>query len=180
MTRIVFQEQVPSKFLSNQVNPASIVANDLAPDRKDFYLDLDSAKLHNNLIAMETTSKGMRWTGLIIMILVVLFLLVDAIMKVLETTPSVEGSVQLGWPSEGVQGIGIVLLIATVLYVIPRTAILGAILITGYLGGATAIMIRANVPGHPYLFPVFMGVLVWAGLYLRDAALRALIPLRKL
>ena len=125
------------------------------------------------------SGKGALWTGRIITGIVVLFLLVDAIMKVIESGPAMEGSVKLGWPEQAVQGIGIVLLSATILYVIPRTSILGAIILTGYLGGATAVMVRAMQPGHPYLFPVVFGVLVWAGLFLRDEKLRALIPLRK-
>ncbi len=137
---------------------------------------------------METTNaqqsktfsgKGALWTGRIITGVIVLFLLMDALMKVVESGPAMEGSVQLGWPSTAVQGIGIVLLLATILYVIPRTSILGAIILTGYLGGATAVMLRAMQPGHPYLFPVVFGVLVWAGLFLRDEKLRTMIPLRK-
>lgn len=126
--------------------------------------------------SIRTTSKAMLRTGQVIHILCILFLLLDAVMKVIKEKHSIEGSVQLGWPVDGVQGIGITLLICTILYVIPRTAILGAILITGYLGGAIAIMIRAV---QPMYFPAIFGVLVWAGLYLKDARLRALIPLRK-
>lgn len=119
------------------------------------------------------------WTGRVISILTVLFLLVDAIMKVLNAAQSVEGSVQLGWPANGVQGLGLILLVCTILYIMPRTAPLGAILLTGYLGGATAVMFRAAIPGHPYLFPVIFGVFVWAGLFLRDEKIRTLIPFRK-
>ncbi len=137
---------------------------------------------------METTnqetkgfaSKGALWTGRIISGLVVSFLLFDAIMKVVEAAPAMDGSAQLGWPAQDVQAIGVELLLATVLYIIPRTSILGAILLTGHLGGATAVMVRAMQPGHPYLFPVVFGVMVWAGLFLRDDKLRELIPLRKL
>jgi len=125
------------------------------------------------------SSKGAVWTGRIITGVIVLFLLMDAFMKVVESGPAMEGSVQLGWPEQAVQGIGIVLLLATVLYIIPRTSILGAIILTGYLGGATAVMLRAMQPGHPYLFPVVFGVLVWAGLFLRDEKLRIMIPLKK-
>ena len=125
------------------------------------------------------SGKGALWTGRIITGIIVLFLLVDALMKVVESAPAMEGSVQLGWPEAAVQPIGIVLLLATILYVIPRTSILGAIVLTGYLGGATSVMVRAMQPGHPYLFPVVFGVLVWAGLFLRDEKVRALIPLRK-
>jgi hypothetical protein len=137
---------------------------------------------------METTNvhqtgnrsgKGMLWTGRVITAICVLFLLVDAIMKVAKSVASMEGSVQLGWPQDAVQAIGIVLLVCTLLYIIPRTSILGAILLTGYLGGATSVMVRAMQPGHPYFFPVVFGVLVWAGLFLRDDRLRSLIPFRK-
>jgi hypothetical protein len=114
--------------------------------------------------------------GKIISALCILFLLVDAIMKVIKHPISVEGSAQLGWPVDQVQNIGIALLVATILYIIPRTAILGAILLTGYLGGAIAVMVRA---GQPLYFALTFGVLVWAGLYLRDEKLRKLIPFEK-
>jgi hypothetical protein len=128
---------------------------------------------------VKPESKVTLWTGRVISILCILFLLVDAIMKVIKSQPALDGSAQLGWPKEDVQGIGIVLLVCTILYVIPRTAILGAILLTGYLGGATAVMVRASQEGHPYFFPVAFGVFVWAGLFVRDKKLRALIPLKK-
>ncbi|MGV3601206.1 MAG: DoxX family protein [Dyadobacter fermentans] len=115
-------------------------------------------------------------TGLVISILCILFLLVDAVMKVIEHPISIEGSVALGWPADQVQSIGITLLVSTILYIIPRTAVLGAILITGYLGGAIAVMVKAE---QSLYFAAMMGVLVWAGLYLRDAQLRALIPFKK-
>lgn len=114
--------------------------------------------------------------GKIISILCILFLLVDAIMKVIAHPISIEGSVALGWPADQVQSIGIALLVSTILYIIPRTAVLGAILITGYLGGAIAVMVRAE---QPLYFASVFGVLVWAGLYLRDEKLRELIPFRK-
>lgn len=100
-------------------------------------------------------------------------------MKVIKAELSMKGSAELNWPMEAVQGIGIVLLLATILYAVPRTAVLGAIVLTGYLGGAVAVMIVANVPGHPYFFPVVFGILVWAGQFLRDEKLRKLIPFRK-
>ncbi len=124
---------------------------------------------------METNlkqSKTATISGWIITALVVLFLLVDAIMKVAKATVSMEGSIQLGWPAELVQAIGIVLLLSTVLYMIPRTAVIGAILITGYLGGAISIMLKAGVP---WLFPLIFGILVWVGLGLRNAKTRALL-----
>ena len=115
-------------------------------------------------------------TGKIISALCILFLLFDALGKVFKEAHHMEGSVALGWPADQVQSIGIALLISTILYIIPRTSILGAILITGYLGGAIAVMVRA---GQPLYFASVFGVLVWAGLYLRDEKIRALIPFRK-
>ena len=118
----------------------------------------------------------MVWTGRIISALAVLFLLVDAVMKVMKARPSVEGTIQLGYPESSVVGIGVVLLISTLLYAISQTSVLGAILLTGYLGGATATHVRI---GDPSFGPILLGVLVWGGLYLRDARVRALIPFRK-
>lgn len=132
---------------------------------------------------METVkkiSKAAKWTGWIISILVTLFMLLDAVMKIIKEAHSVEGSAQLGWPADHLQDIGTALLVSTILYIIPRTSILGAILLTGYLGGAVAVMLRAMSPGHPYLFPVVFGVLVWAGIWFRDARLRTLIPFRQI
>ncbi|MDR6804432.1 hypothetical protein J2Y45_001700 [Dyadobacter sp. BE34] len=114
--------------------------------------------------------------GKIISALCVLFLLFDALGKVFKESHHMEGSVALGWPADQVQSIGIALLISTILYIIPRTSILGAILITGYLGGAIAVMVRA---GQPLYFAAVFGVLVWAGLYLRDERVRSLIPFKK-
>ena len=79
-----------------------------------------------------------------------------------------QGSTQLGWPEANVQGIGILLLICTILYIIPRTAVLGAVLLTGYLGGAISIMVRADAAGHSYFFPLLFGILAWVGLCMRD------------
>ena len=122
---------------------------------------------------VNTPSKAMLWTGRIITIICVLFLVMDGGMKLFKAKVSVDGSVQLGWPETGVQAIGIVLLICTLLYAVPRTAVLGAILLTGYLGGATAIMVRAGVPVY---FPIIFGVLVWAGVFLNNEKLRGLLP----
>lgn len=128
-----------------------------------------------NTSVKKQTSKGVL-AGKIISILCILFLLFDAVMKVIKESHSIEGSAQLGWPVDQVQSIGIALLISTILYAVPRTAILGAILLTGYLGGAIAIMVRA---GQPLYFASVFGILVWAGLYLRDEKLRKLIPLKE-
>ncbi|MGN7823825.1 DoxX family protein [Chitinophaga sp. 22536] len=128
------------------------------------------------MTTITAPTKSVRITGKVISIIVILFMLFDAIMKVIQNKYSMEGSVALGWPASQVQFIGFVLLVATILYAIPRTAVLGAILITAYLGGAVAIMIRV---AQPFWFAVVIGVLTWAGLYLQDNGVRNLIPLRK-
>ncbi|MBA4167118.1 MAG: DoxX family protein [Chitinophagaceae bacterium] len=111
--------------------------------------------------------------GWIISILCILFLLFDAVMKIIKEAHSIDGSVKLGWPEHAIQGTGVTLLVCTVLYAIPRTAFLGAILLTGYLGGAMAIMIRAE---QQMYFALAFGILVWAGLYLRNEKVRAISP----
>lgn len=123
-------------------------------------------------------SPAMTWSGRILTLLLTLFLLFDCTVKLLKTPEAVQGTIQLGYPETTIVPIGIVLLVCLVLYLIPRTSILGAILLTGYLGGATATMVRVASPWVP--FPVIIGGLVWAGLYLRDEQLRALIPLRRI
>lgn len=123
-------------------------------------------------------SSGRLWAGRIISALPALFLLMDAVMKLVKPAFVVEATVKMGYPESVILPLGIVLLASTVLYLIPRTAILGAILLTGYLGGAVDAHVRAGEGPFPILFPVLFGVLLWLGLYLRDAQLRALIPLR--
>jgi hypothetical protein len=124
-------------------------------------------------------SKRTLWTGRIMSALPTLFLFVDGVGKLVKPAPVVEATLQLGYPESVILGLGIVLLTCTVLYVIPRTAVLGAILLTGYLGGAIATHVRVGNPLFSHiLFPVYIAVLIWGGLYLRDERLRALIPLR--
>jgi len=125
-------------------------------------------------------SKGRLWTGRIMSALPTLFLFVDGVGKLVKPAPVVQGTLQLGYPESVLVGLGIVLLSCTVLYVIPRTAILGAILLTGYLGGAIATHVRVGSPLFSHiLFPVYLAVLLWGGLYLRDERLRTLIPFRR-
>jgi len=125
-----------------------------------------------------TQSKGIVWTGRVISGLVVLFMLFDSIMKVLRVPMVVEATVRVGYPASTVFGIGLTLLISTVLYLIPQSTVFGAILLTGYLGGAVATNVRAQTPVFNTVMAVAVGVLVWLGLYLRDARLRALVPMR--
>ena len=117
----------------------------------------------------------MLWAGHIISALPVLMLLFSGVMKLVKPASVVEGFVRLGYPESLALGIGIVELACVVVYVIPRTSVLGAILLTGYLGGATATHVRI---GEPFFAPIVLGVLVWGGLFLCDARLRALLPLR--
>lgn len=124
-------------------------------------------------------SKKQLWAGRIISAIPVLFLLADSIMKLMKIDPVMKAFVQLGYPLSLVVPLGILLLVCTVLYVIPRTSILGAILLTGYLGGAVATHVRHSDPLFSHvLFPVYLGALLWVGLYLRDNRLCALVPLR--
>lgn len=128
---------------------------------------------------MEGGSKsgtGTLWTARVVSAFVALFLFVDGLARVARFTPYLEGTVKFGYPAHLASWIGLTLIVCTLLYVIPRTALLGAVLITGYLGGAAATHVRVEDPS--FLFPVAMGVLAWLGLYLRDARLRALLPVR--
>ena len=121
-------------------------------------------------------SKKMLWAGRILSALPVLMLLFSGVMKLMTPAAVLEGFVGLGYPESLTVGVGIVEIACAVLYVIPRTSVLGAILLTGYLGGATATHLRI---GEPFFIPIVLGVLVWGGLYLRDERLRALLPLRQ-
>jgi len=117
--------------------------------------------------------------GRIISGLVTAFMLFDGIFKLPKPAPVVDSFKTLGYDPNIAITIGILSLICAILYAIPRTAILGAILLTGYLGGAVATHVRVNDPLFTHiLFPVYLGVLAWLGLYLRDERLRALIPTR--
>lgn len=120
-------------------------------------------------------SKTLLWAGWGMSALPVLLLLFSSTMKLMKPPPVVEGFTHLGYPDSLALGLGIVELACAVVYVIPRTAVLGAILLTGYLGGATATHVRI---GEPFFMPIILGALVWGGLYLRDERLRALLPLR--
>ena len=120
-------------------------------------------------------SKKMLWTGRIMSALPVLLLVFSAVMKLFKPAPVVEGFARLGYPESLILPIAVLELVCAVVYVIPGTSILGAILLTGFLGGATATHLRV---GEPFFGPVVAGVLVWGGLFLRDQRLRALIPLR--
>jgi hypothetical protein len=134
------------------------------------------------MTAAQTTaiSRKALWLGRVVNALALLFLLIDAAVKVLKLAPAVEATAQLGYPEGTIVGIGIVELACLAAVMIPRTSILGAILLTGYLGGAVATHVRIGNPLFTHtLFPVYVAVLVWGGLYLRDDRVRALIPFRR-
>ncbi|MGH9435763.1 MAG: DoxX family protein [Terriglobia bacterium] len=118
------------------------------------------------------------WAGRIISAVAVLFLVFDGVTKVMKEVHVMQASAQLGYRESLIPDVGIILLVCTLIYAIPRTSFLGAILITGYLGGATATQVRVGNPLFETLFPVIFGVLVWLGLFLRDHRLRSLVPLR--
>lgn len=122
-------------------------------------------------------SNGRLWGGRIMSWLPALFLLVDGVMKLFKPAVVVEATVKLGYPENTILPIGIVLTVCTILYLIPRTAVLGAILLTGYLGGAVATHVRVGEGLFPVSFPIIFGVLLWGGLYLRNNRLRSLIPI---
>jgi len=127
----------------------------------------------------QTQSRRAFWAGCVLSGLAALFLAFDAALKVLQLQPAVEGTAQLGYPPSAVLGIGLVQVVCLVVYLVPRSSVLGAILWTGYLGGAVATHVRVGSPllSHT-LAPVYVAALVWGGLWLREARLRALVPLR--
>ena len=128
----------------------------------------------------NTITKTKRpWAGYIVSGLPALLLLADALGKFVKPAPVVEGTKHLGYSESVILPLGIILLVSTVLYLVPKTAVLGAILLTGYLGGAVATHARVGspLPTHT-LFPIYIGILIWLGLYLRDRRLRELVPLR--
>jgi DoxX-like family len=102
----------------------------------------------------------------------------DGVMKLFKPAIVVEATVKLGYRESAILGLGIVLIACTVLYVVPTTAVLGAILLTGYLGGAVATHVRVGDSLFAIVLPVILGLLLWIGLYLRDNRLRAIVPLR--
>jgi hypothetical protein len=125
-------------------------------------------------------SSGRLWAGRILTALPVLFLLFDVVIHIMKPAMVVTAFEQLGWSASLSVPLAIVELVCLVLYLIPRTSVLGAVLLTGYLGGAVATNLRVGAPLFTnILFPVYVGVFLWGGLYLRDARLREVFPLRK-
>jgi hypothetical protein len=129
------------------------------------------------MMAQALESRGTLWTGRILSGFVSLFLLVDGGARLAGFAPYVEGLTKFGYPADLAPAVGLSLLISTLLYIFPRTAVLGAILVTGYLGGATATQVRVGDPW--FLFPVALGALAWGGLWLRYGRLRQWIPIMR-
>lgn len=128
---------------------------------------------------VQQISKAALWTRRILTGVIVLFLLFDGITKVMKVPAVLQVSAQIGFPENLIVPVGITLLVCTVVYIIPSTSTLGAILLTGYLGGAVCTQLRAGKPFFSQtLFPAYFGVLVWITLYLRESRLRSLIPFR--
>ncbi len=127
-----------------------------------------------------TVSKAARWASYIIGALVVLFLLFDCVIKLLKLSFAVEGTTSLGYPESVIVPLGILQLVCLLLYLVPQTSVLGAILWTGYLGGAIATHVRLGNPLFSHiLFPVYIGILLWLALYLRNPKLRSLLPFQR-
>ena len=134
--------------------------------------------------AIETAapSKARLWTGRGLSTFVVLFLIMDIVFKFIRPIPPqvMRSITQLGFQPSILNITGILLLVCTTLYILPRTSVLGGVLLTGYLGGAVSVHVRVGNPLFGYiLFPVYLGILLWAGLCLREPRLLALMPLRK-
>ena len=126
----------------------------------------------------EGISRKRLWASRILTGLASAFMIMDGGMKLFKPAFVVQASAQLGYPESTLVGIGITLLVCTALYLIPRTSVLGAVLLTGYLGGAVASNVRALTPTFNLVFPVIIACIAWGGLWLRDARLRELLPLK--
>jgi hypothetical protein len=129
--------------------------------------------MHASYETAVVQSKAKTWTGRVLSALPALFLLMDGVMKLPKPSFVVKATTELGYSENVIVPLGVVLLTCTVLYLIPRTAIVGAILLTGYLGGAVATHVRAGQGPFEMLFPVFFGAMLWLGLTLRMPRLRA-------
>ena len=144
-----------------------------------FALNTISSDIADRASSRNAISRRAILVGRAMTTIAVLFLTMDTAMKLLRVPQAVEGTVQLGYPVSVIVPLGVVSLVMLVLLLIPRTSLFGALLWTGYLGGAVATNVRVEAPLFSHvLFPVYVALLIWGGLWLRDARLRALVPLR--
>jgi len=132
----------------------------------------------SSIVQTAESSKGATVGGYVLSGLPVIFLLLDSVMKLFKPAFVVDATTKLGYHESTIVPLGIVLVVCTLIYLFPATSVLGAILLTGYLGGAVATHVRMAEGAFPIVFPVILGAFVWGGLYLRDPRLRALVPLR--
>jgi hypothetical protein len=128
--------------------------------------------------ADQSTPRSMLWTGRILSALIVLFMLFDGVAKLAKVPQVVEGTVKYGYPESSIRWMGLAAVVGATLYAVPQSAVLGAIVLTAYFGGAVATHVRAAESS--FWFAVGFGVITWLGIYLRDARLRQLVPLRKI
>lgn len=124
-------------------------------------------------------SSARLWTGRVLSFLPAAMLLLDAVMKLVKPEEVVKATIELGFPESSITGMGIALLVSVVLYLIPRTAPVGAILVTGYLGGAVCTHVHAGHPTWQIFFPAIFGALMWTGLVMRDPRLEPVLPWRR-
>ncbi|RNB85188.1 DoxX family protein [Brevibacillus fluminis] len=125
-------------------------------------------------------SKSRLWVARIMSGIVILFMLFDSVMKFFQPAPVVEGTLELGFAQHHIALLGILALVSTILYAVPRTAVLGALLLTGYFGGVIATQIRMDAPLFTHvLFSVYLAILAWGGLWLRDERVRNLLPMQQ-
>ncbi len=155
-----------SRFL----DPASLAGSSSATQSAETHV---STSTHD-------ISKERLWTGRVLSAFATLFLLFDAWGKLFQPSFVTEASARMGFPVHLLFGIGILLLICTIAYAIPRTSVFGAVLLTGFLGGAVESQLVVGSPTFEIIFPVLFGILVWTGLFLREPRLSQLIPLRRL
>ena len=128
---------------------------------------------------VKTHPMALQWTGRVLTGLTVLFMLFDAWGKFAKPVQVTDAFARLGLPLSMSASIGTLLLVSTLIYAIPRTAVLGAVLLTGFLGGAVAVQMRAGTSAFEQLFPVIFGILMWGGVYLRECGLRRVFPVKR-
>ena len=136
------------------------------------------ATMNGGLMTERTITNKRLIAGYVLSTIPVLFLLMDGIMKLFKPAVVVDATKELGYSESVIVPLGIVLTACTILYAIPRTAVLGAVLLTGYLGGAIATHVRVAAPAFNVIFPIIVALFVWGGLYLRDARVAGLLPFR--
>jgi hypothetical protein len=122
--------------------------------------------------------KAQLWTGYVLSFVPGLMLVLDGVMKLIKPEPVIKATTEMGYPANTITGMGLAVLVSAIIYLFPRTAVLGAILLTGYLGGAVATHVRHEDGWVTILAPAIFGAVLWLGLYLRDPRLRALVPWR--